>query len=77
VLPVGLIGTDRMLPPGSRLPRRARVVIRIGEPFSLGHRPRGRLERPDLLAGRDEVMRAIARLLPERRRGPYGEPSVE
>jgi 1-acyl-sn-glycerol-3-phosphate acyltransferase len=74
LLPVGLIGTDRMLPPGARLPRRARVRVRIGEPIRFAHRPSGRLDRHELAAARDDLMRGIASLLPEWRRGPYGEP---
>jgi 1-acyl-sn-glycerol-3-phosphate acyltransferase len=33
VLPVAMIGTDRLLPPGHRVPRPGRIQIRIGKPL--------------------------------------------
>ncbi|MBO0805147.1 MAG: 1-acyl-sn-glycerol-3-phosphate acyltransferase [Nocardiopsaceae bacterium] len=37
VLPVAMLGTRKMLPPGAWLPRPTRVEIRIGEPMGFGH----------------------------------------
>jgi 1-acyl-sn-glycerol-3-phosphate acyltransferase len=36
VVPVGLSGTDRVQPVGSRLPRLAKVTVRFGKPISCG-----------------------------------------
>ena len=72
VLPVAVTGSDRILPPGGRMLHRSRVTVRIGQAFELQHRPTGRIEREELRAGTDTVMRRIAELLPEERRGPYG-----
>ena len=33
VIPVAMVGTDRILPPGHRIPRPGRIEIRIGEPL--------------------------------------------
>jgi 1-acyl-sn-glycerol-3-phosphate acyltransferase len=37
VVPVAMVGTRKMLPPGSRLPRPTRIEIRIGKPMEFGH----------------------------------------
>jgi 1-acyl-sn-glycerol-3-phosphate acyltransferase len=37
VLPVAMLGTRKMLPPGAWLPRPSRIQIRIGEPMEFGH----------------------------------------
>lgn len=63
ILPVGIIGTDRVQPPGQRLPRRsAPVTVKFGAPVDLGawHRakPVGATKR-EITA---EVMHAIAAL---------------
>jgi 1-acyl-sn-glycerol-3-phosphate acyltransferase len=36
VIPVAMIGTDKILPPGHKVPRPGRIEIRIGEPIALG-----------------------------------------
>jgi 1-acyl-sn-glycerol-3-phosphate acyltransferase len=74
LLRVAITGTGRIFPRGSRLPRRSRVTVRIGAPFSLPHQPEGRLDRDQLAAGTDRIMREIAALLPKAQRGPYAEP---
>jgi 1-acyl-sn-glycerol-3-phosphate acyltransferase len=61
VIPVAMTGTRKMLPPGSSLPRPARIEIRIGKPLEFGHlasEPPARARR--IIA--DEVMRAIGEL---------------
>jgi len=71
LLPVAICGTERIFPGKSRLPRRTRVTVRIGEPFWLPHQPSGRLDREVLAAGTRRIMTEIAALLPERQRGGY------
>jgi 1-acyl-sn-glycerol-3-phosphate acyltransferase len=61
VIPVAMMGTRKMLPPGSPLPRPTRIEIRIGKPLEFGHlagEPPARARR--MVA--DEVMRAIGEL---------------
>jgi 1-acyl-sn-glycerol-3-phosphate acyltransferase len=58
VIPVAMIGTRKMLPPGTWLPRPGRLEIRIGKPMEFGHlagEPPARARRTVA----DEVMRAI------------------
>ena len=58
VLPVAMVGTRKMLPPGAPLPRPTRIEVRIGKPLEFGHLagdPPGRARR--IIA--DEVMQAI------------------
>ena len=64
IVPVGFDGSDR-----ARLGRfwRRDVTIRFGEPFRAAALAAG-----DEQAVADEIMRRIAALLPEERRGPYG-----
>lgn len=68
LLPAGIAGTHRIFPGRSRVPHPTRIVIRIGEPFTLPHVPDGRLDREALAAGTDRIMAAIAELLPEEQR---------
>lgn len=61
VIPVAMIGTRKMLPPGAPVPRPTRIEIRIGKPLEFGHlagEPPARARR----GVADEVMRAIAEL---------------
>jgi 1-acyl-sn-glycerol-3-phosphate acyltransferase len=61
VIPVAMFGTRKMLPPGSPVPRPAKIEIKIGKPMEFGHLagdPPGRARR--IIA--DEVMHAIADL---------------
>jgi 1-acyl-sn-glycerol-3-phosphate acyltransferase len=61
VVPVAMIGTRKMLPPGAPLPRPTRIEIRIGKPLDFGHlagEPPARARR----AVADEVMRAIGEM---------------
>jgi 1-acyl-sn-glycerol-3-phosphate acyltransferase len=61
VIPVAMLGTRKMLPPGAALPRPTRVDIKIGKPMEFGHLagdPPGKARRTIA----DEVMRAIADL---------------
>jgi 1-acyl-sn-glycerol-3-phosphate acyltransferase len=57
VIPIAMAGTRRMMPPG-KLPRPAKIEIKIGKPMEFGHLagdPPGRARR--VIA--DEVMQAI------------------
>ncbi len=38
IIPIGLIGTDEVLPVGAKVPRLAKVGIRIGRPLDLASR---------------------------------------
>jgi 1-acyl-sn-glycerol-3-phosphate acyltransferase len=61
VIPVAMIGTRKMLPPGKPVPRPAKIEIKIGKPMEFGHLagdPPARARR--IIA--DEVMHAIAEL---------------
>jgi 1-acyl-sn-glycerol-3-phosphate acyltransferase len=61
VIPVAMFGTRKMLPPGTPVPRPAKIEIKIGKPMEFGHLagdPPGRARR--IIA--DEVMHAIAEL---------------
>jgi 1-acyl-sn-glycerol-3-phosphate acyltransferase len=60
VIPVAMVGTDRVLPPGRRMPRFNRIRIRIGEPLNFDtYAGTGARERR---AVTDEVMNAIQKL---------------
>jgi 1-acyl-sn-glycerol-3-phosphate acyltransferase len=71
VLPVGVAGTHRLFPGRSRWPHRNRIMIRIGQTFSLPEQAEG-LDRAALRAGTDRMMSAVAALLPEEQRGRWG-----
>jgi len=59
VIPVAMVGTDRVLPPGHTIPSLHRVAIRVGKPLTFedyqGMRPAARARRSIT----DEVMEAI------------------
>ncbi|MGH3304560.1 MAG: lysophospholipid acyltransferase family protein [Streptosporangiaceae bacterium] len=62
VIPVAMVGTDKVLPPGRRMPRPGRIEIRIGEPLDFADfrgRPAGARQRR---AVTDEVVSAIQKL---------------
>jgi 1-acyl-sn-glycerol-3-phosphate acyltransferase len=62
VLPVAMIGTERILPPGHRIPRPGRIGIRIGEPLtfeSLRAQGTGARQRRVVT---DEVVQGIQKL---------------
>jgi 1-acyl-sn-glycerol-3-phosphate acyltransferase len=59
VIPVAMIGSERVLPPGRTVPRLHRIRIRVGQPITFegyrDYRPPARARR----AITDEVMKAI------------------
>ena len=61
VLPVAMIGTRKMLPPGASVPRPTRIDIKIGKPMEFGHLAGDPPARARRTIG-DEVMRVIAEL---------------
>lgn len=68
LLPAGIAGTQRLFPAGTHVPHRSPVTVTIGEPFTLEHRPTGRLAREALADGTDRIMSEIAALLPRAQR---------
>ncbi len=62
IVPVGVIGTDGVQPPGARIPRRGKVQLRFGSPIDLGpwagQAPTGAVKREIA----DAVMASIAAL---------------
>ncbi|MGI6879873.1 lysophospholipid acyltransferase family protein [Microbacterium sp. gxy059] len=77
VVPIGLIGTDRVMPVGQRMPSlKERVVVRFGEPLDLSsHGPAssGRARR----GATDEIMSAIHALSGQELAGTYNEPPAK
>jgi 1-acyl-sn-glycerol-3-phosphate acyltransferase len=73
VVPVGLIGTDKVMPVGAKLPTmRERVTVRFGRPLdlsSLGPATSGRARRQ----ATDEIMAAIHALSGQELAGTYNE----
>lgn len=73
VVPVGLAGTERLQPVGSRLPRVVPVTVRFGEPIEVAGRydgvPLGKARR--LVT--DEVMAAIQALTGQEEAGVYND----
>jgi 1-acyl-sn-glycerol-3-phosphate acyltransferase len=62
VVPVAMVGTERILPPGQKIPRRGRIEIRIGEPLTFDEykaQPAGARQRRAIT---DEVVQAIQKL---------------
>jgi len=74
VVPVGLIGTDRMQPIGARMPRPARITVRFGHPLWF--------DQPEGAAGAarreitDEIMTAIQTLTGQEAAPGYNEHST-
>ena len=73
VVPVGLQGTDEIQPVDARLPRRAKVTVRFGEPLRFEGRydgvPLGRARREVT----DEIMTAIRKLSGQEEAGIYND----
>ena len=72
VVPLGITGTEGMFSWRAIFGRRPRATVRIGQPFSLTHRPDGPIDRVDLVEGTTRLMREVAALLPPAQRGVYG-----
>jgi 1-acyl-sn-glycerol-3-phosphate acyltransferase len=72
VVPVGLIGTDKLQPAGTRIPRRYRVTVNFGEPLDLNRHGEASSGRARRLAT-DEIMAAIQKLSGQEEAGVYNE----
>jgi 1-acyl-sn-glycerol-3-phosphate acyltransferase len=72
LLPIGIIGSQELLVWNFLFRRRPRVLLRVGAPVHVPFRPEGRLDRDELAAATETMMRAIAALLPADSRGRYG-----
>jgi 1-acyl-sn-glycerol-3-phosphate acyltransferase len=62
VVPVAMVGTGKIMPPGQKIPRPGRIEIRIGEPLNFDEyhdQPPGARQRRAIT---DEVVRAIQKL---------------
>jgi len=62
VIPVAMIGTDHVLPPGARIPRPGKIEIRIGEPLTFDQYRDGPAGARQRRAVTDDVVQAIQRL---------------
>jgi 1-acyl-sn-glycerol-3-phosphate acyltransferase len=73
VVPVAIMGTERVSWPGTLLRPLLgpKITVRFGEPFRLP--PVERLDTATLKEGTDVIMRRLAALLPAAYRGVYGE----
>ncbi|WP_166996261.1 lysophospholipid acyltransferase family protein [Paramicrobacterium fandaimingii] len=72
VVPVGLRGTDAMMPVGSTIPKRSKVTVAFGEPIDVskyGAATSGRARRQ----ATDEIMAAIHELSGQELAGTYNE----
>lgn len=61
VVPVAVVGTDRIQPVGARFPRPGKVIVRFGEPLRFTPPADGR-QGPARRKATDEIMAAIAAL---------------
>jgi 1-acyl-sn-glycerol-3-phosphate acyltransferase len=77
IVPVGLIGTEKLQPVGSSWPRLAKVTVRFGEPIHAAGEydgvPPGRARREIT----DRVMTEIQRLSGQEPAGVYNERPAE
>jgi 1-acyl-sn-glycerol-3-phosphate acyltransferase len=74
VVPVAILGTERIQPVGARLPRPGRVVVRFGPPMRFSQ-PADRPQGPVRRAATDEIMAAIAGLSGQQVADEYNERS--
>ncbi|MEU8589275.1 lysophospholipid acyltransferase family protein [Streptomyces sp. NPDC048664] len=76
VVPVALLGTDRVQPVGARLPRPRRVTVRFGRPLRFApDDPAARGARARREAT-DEIMKAIQELSGQELSGAYNDPPL-
>ncbi|HIW61019.1 MAG TPA: 1-acyl-sn-glycerol-3-phosphate acyltransferase [Candidatus Stackebrandtia excrementipullorum] len=62
VIPIGLIGTDKVLPTGKTVPRMSKVQVNIGKPLDFARYEGMHDNRVTLRAVTDQIMDAIAEL---------------
>ncbi|GAA1822074.1 lysophospholipid acyltransferase family protein [Luedemannella flava] len=75
VVPVAVLGTDRIQPVGSRLPRLGKVTVRFGAPLTFAPAP-GVSAGAARRAATDQIMDAIADLSGQDRAAAYNELSA-
>ncbi|WFE40900.1 lysophospholipid acyltransferase family protein [Micromonospora sp. WMMD998] len=73
VVPVAVLGTDRIQPVGARLPRPGRITVRFGTPLRFT-RPAGGSDGQARRAVTDEIMAAIQAMSGQEPAGRYLEP---
>lgn len=76
VVPVALSGTDELLPPGAKIPRRRPVSVRFGEPLSFRRYAGMEKSLPVLRSVTDEVMYAISELSDQEYADNYQKPGA-
>jgi hypothetical protein len=69
---VAITGTEGMLSWRAIFGPRPRTLVVIGQPFHLGHRADGPIDRAELTEASTRLMKEVAALLPPARRGVYG-----
>ena len=72
VVPVGLVGTDEVMPVGTSRPRFKRITVRFGEPIDVSHFGPAESGKARRLAT-DEIMAAIHALSGQELAGAYNE----
>jgi 1-acyl-sn-glycerol-3-phosphate acyltransferase len=74
IVPIGVVGADRIWPRGQKLPRPGgRVLVRVGRPFKLADIVQPSRGRTSKEAASTVLMSRIAELLPPAKRGVYGD----
>jgi 1-acyl-sn-glycerol-3-phosphate acyltransferase len=73
VVPVAVLGTDRIQPVGTRLPRIRRVTVRFGTPLHFAEPPQGVRAAQARRAATDEIMDAIHALSGQPRATDYND----
>ena len=77
VVPVGLVGTEKLQPVGARFPRLVKVTVRFGQPLDFTRRydgvPAGRARREVT----DAIMAAIRELSGQQEAGTYNDRAPE
>ena len=76
IVPIAISGSYERWPRGQKIPHPGgRVTVRVGRPFRLADAlPAGLDRKAATPVATAEIMRRIAELLPDRLRGPYGDP---
>jgi len=76
VLPVALVGTERIQPLGTRIPRVRRVTVHFGAPLRFGpeYGEAGSARARRIVT--DEIMQAIGELSKQEHAGIYNDPST-
>jgi 1-acyl-sn-glycerol-3-phosphate acyltransferase len=75
VVPVAVIGTERVQPVGARFPRPVKVIVHFGAALSFGETP-GARPGPARRQATDEIMDAIAELSGQPRADCYNDHSA-